>query len=135
MHNSIRVLCTIITCYTKLIFLSCALRALACPTCWTIHNSVCVFWSKASHWKFVLLPTLKLRLLKLEKDPAWFYLREGQPIDASQKKWTTGASHLTLSLETSTNLNGTPSSNGMTSGLWRCVELQDVSVEVKNLKI
>jgi hypothetical protein len=80
-------------------------------------------------------PTLKLRLLKLEKDPAWFYLREGQPIDASQKKWTTGASHLTLSLETSTNLNGTPSSNGMTSGLWRCVELQDVSVEVKNLKI
>ena len=80
-------------------------------------------------------PTLKLRLLKLEKDPAWFYLWEGQPIDASQKKWTTGASHLTLSLETSTNLNGTPSSNGMTSGLWRCVELQDVSVEVKNLKI
>jgi len=96
----------------------------------TFHNVFAGARLRIENLFFSESPTLKLRLLKLEKDPACFYLWEGQPIDASQKKWTTGASHLTLSLETSTNLNGTPSSNGMSSGSWRCIELQDASVEV-----
>ncbi|KAF3453529.1 hypothetical protein FNV43_RR03969 [Rhamnella rubrinervis] len=75
-------------------------------------------------------PLLKLKLLNLEKDPACFCLWEGQPVDASQKKWTTGASHLSLSLETCTGLIGLQNSLDWTSGLWRCVELKDGCVEV-----
>lgn len=75
-------------------------------------------------------PSLKLRLLKLEKDPACFCLWPGQPIDASQKKWTVGASHLSLSLETSLRSTGKLNSHGLPSGLWRCVELKDASIEV-----
>ncbi|BBH01914.1 hypothetical protein Prudu_012322 [Prunus dulcis] len=75
-------------------------------------------------------PSLKLRLLNLEKDPACFCLWEGQPVDASQKKWTTGASHLSLSLETCTKSAGHQSSLDQNSGLWRCVELKDACVEV-----
>ncbi|POO00472.1 UHRF1-binding protein 1-like [Trema orientale] len=75
-------------------------------------------------------PSLKLKLLNLEKDPACFCLWEGQPVDASQKKWTTGASDLSLSLETSTGLTGFQSSLNCASGLWRCVELKDARIEV-----
>ncbi|WCJ31296.1 hypothetical protein M5689_012801 [Euphorbia peplus] len=75
-------------------------------------------------------PSLKLRLLNLEKDPACFCLWKGQPIDASQKKWTAGASHVDLSLETSSCSFRQLSSSGSTSGYWRCVELKDASVEV-----
>ncbi|EOY12594.1 Uncharacterized protein TCM_031110 isoform 1 [Theobroma cacao] len=75
-------------------------------------------------------PSLKLKLLNLEKDPACFSLWEGQPIDASQKKWTAGASQLSLSLETASSLLGLQSSLGCSSGLWRCVELKDASIEV-----
>ncbi|CAK7338352.1 unnamed protein product [Dovyalis caffra] len=96
----------------------------------TVHNAFAGARLHIENLFFSESPTLKLRLLNLEKDPACFCLWEGQPIDASQKKWTTGASHLTLSLETSSSLNGTLSSNGMTSGSWRCVELLDASVEV-----
>ncbi|KAH9803349.1 Chorein N domain-containing protein [Citrus sinensis] len=72
-------------------------------------------------------PSLKLRLLHLEKDPACFCLWEDQPIDASQRKWTAGASHLSLSLETCTSITGSQNSN---SGLWKCVELKDACIEV-----
>ncbi|OAY28562.1 uncharacterized protein LOC110600696 isoform X2 [Manihot esculenta] len=75
-------------------------------------------------------PSLKLRLLKLEKDPACFCLWPGQPIDASQKKWTVGASHLGLSLETSLRSTEKLNSHGLPSGLWTCVELKDASIEV-----
>ncbi|PQQ16205.1 uncharacterized protein Pyn_17041 [Prunus yedoensis var. nudiflora] len=75
-------------------------------------------------------PSLKLRFLNLEKDPACFCLWEGQPFDASQKKWTTRASHLSLSLETCTKSAGLQSSLDQNSGLWRCVELKDACVEV-----
>ncbi|XWS27897.1 hypothetical protein CRYUN_Cryun25bG0019500 [Craigia yunnanensis] len=75
-------------------------------------------------------PSLKLKLLNLEKDPACFSLWDGQPIDASLKKWTAGASQLTLSLETTASLTGLQSSLGWSSGLWRCVELKDASIEV-----
>ncbi|XVF04000.1 hypothetical protein REPUB_Repub05bG0042600 [Reevesia pubescens] len=75
-------------------------------------------------------PSLKLKLLNLEKDPACFSLWHGQPIDASLKKWTSGASQLSLSLETTASLTGLHSSLGWSSGLWRCVELKDASIEV-----
>ncbi|KAG5235642.1 UHRF1-binding protein [Salix suchowensis] len=97
---------------------------------WTVHNAFAGARLHIENLFFSESPKLKLRLLNLEKDAACFCLWDGQPIDASQKKWTTGASHLTLSLETSSSLNGMLNSNGMTSGSWRCVELQNASVEV-----
>jgi len=75
-------------------------------------------------------PSLKLRLLNLEKDPACFCLWEDQPVDASLKKWTTKASLLSLSLETCTGLSGLQNSLDWSSGLWRCVELKDTCIEV-----
>ncbi|CAL1384539.1 unnamed protein product [Linum trigynum] len=75
-------------------------------------------------------PSLKLRLLNLEKDPACFSLWPGQPIDASQKKWTAGASCLSLYLETTATLSELPKPDELTSELWRCVELKGGSVEV-----
>ncbi|CAJ1978727.1 unnamed protein product [Sphenostylis stenocarpa] len=79
---------------------------------------------------FLDSPSLKLRILNLEKDPACFCLWKDQPIDASQKKWTAGASQLTLSLEASTDKLGQQSSLGWTSGLWRCVDLIGARIEV-----
>lgn len=75
-------------------------------------------------------PSLQVKLLNVEKDPACFCLWEGQPIDASQKKWTTGAAHLSLSLETPTGLSGLQNCHNRAFGLWRCVELNDACVEV-----
>ncbi|XP_050367986.1 uncharacterized protein LOC126786257 [Argentina anserina] len=75
-------------------------------------------------------PSLKLKLLNLEKDPACFCLWEDQPVDASQKKWTTRSSHISLSLETCTESDGLKKSVGGTSGLWRCIELKDACIEV-----
>uniref|UniRef100_A0A0R0HEH9 Uncharacterized protein n=1 Tax=Glycine max TaxID=3847 RepID=A0A0R0HEH9_SOYBN len=79
---------------------------------------------------FLDSPSLKLKILNLEKDPACFCLWEDQPIDASQKKWTAGVSQLTLSLEASTGKLGHQNSLGWTAGLWRCVNLRDASIEV-----
>ncbi|EOA33082.1 hypothetical protein CARUB_v10016419mg [Capsella rubella] len=79
---------------------------------------------------FAESPTLKVRLLNLEKDPACFCLWPGQPIDASQKKWTAGASHFSLALETSPNSTERQSSRGPEMGLWNCVEGKDMSIEV-----
>jgi hypothetical protein len=79
---------------------------------------------------FAESPTLKVRLLNLEKDPACFCLWPGQPIDASQKKWTAGASHFSLALETSPNSTQLQSPRGPEMGLWNCVEGKDVSIEV-----
>ncbi|CAJ1956800.1 unnamed protein product [Sphenostylis stenocarpa] len=79
---------------------------------------------------FLNSPLLKLRMLNLEKDPACFSLWEGQPIDASQEKWTARASQLTLSLEACTDGPGSQNSLGQTTGLWRCVDLKDVCIEV-----
>ncbi|KAF5184457.1 AAA+ ATPase domain-containing protein [Thalictrum thalictroides] len=74
-------------------------------------------------------PALKLRLLNLDKDPACFCLWEDQPVDASQKKWTTRASKLSLSLETCSSLKESQSNLDWSEGLWRCVELNEVSIE------
>ena len=60
--------------------------------------------------------TLKVRLLNLEKDPACFSLWPGQPIDASQKKWTAGVSHFSLALETSPNSSEPQNSPGLEMG-------------------
>uniref|UniRef100_A0A7N0V5U2 Chorein N-terminal domain-containing protein n=2 Tax=Kalanchoe fedtschenkoi TaxID=63787 RepID=A0A7N0V5U2_KALFE len=75
-------------------------------------------------------PTLKFRILKLEKDPGCFLLWESQPADASQNKWTVGASHITLSLETSGGFSRVQSSLQSSGGLWKCVELKDPCIEV-----
>ncbi|WVZ00751.1 hypothetical protein V8G54_026820 [Vigna mungo] len=69
-------------------------------------------------------------MLNLEKDPACFSLWEGQPIDASQEKWTARASQLTLSLEAYIDGPGCQNSLGQTAGLWRCVDLKDACIEV-----
>ncbi|KAA8526938.1 hypothetical protein F0562_008833 [Nyssa sinensis] len=79
---------------------------------------------------FLESPSIKLKLLNLEKDPACFCLWEDQPIDASQKKWTIGASLLDLSLETCNGSTGVQNSLISSSGLWRCVELKDACIEV-----
>ncbi|KAL3508536.1 hypothetical protein ACH5RR_027937 [Cinchona calisaya] len=68
-------------------------------------------------------PSLELGLLNLEKDPACFCLWEGQPIDASQKKWTSGATLISLSLETSSD------SARVSPGLWRCVDIKGACLE------
>lgn len=74
-------------------------------------------------------PSLKLSILNLDKDPACFCLWENQPIDASQKKLTVGASLITLSLETCKSLVGRSTSR-VESGLWKCVEMKDMCLEV-----
>ncbi|XP_038904052.1 uncharacterized protein LOC120090451 isoform X2 [Benincasa hispida] len=74
-------------------------------------------------------PSLNLRLLNLDKDPACFLLWEGQPVDASQKKWATSVSQISLSLETYDKVSGSKSSDAILA-LLRCVELTDVSIEV-----
>ncbi|XP_031738234.1 uncharacterized protein LOC101210396 isoform X2 [Cucumis sativus] len=74
-------------------------------------------------------PSLNLRLLNLDKDPACFLLWEGQPVDASQKKWATSVSQISLSLETYNKVSGSKRSDAILA-LLRCVELTDVSIEV-----
>ncbi|KAI8026374.1 hypothetical protein LOK49_LG02G01014 [Camellia lanceoleosa] len=73
-------------------------------------------------------PSLKLKLLNLEKDPACFCLWEDQPIDSSQRKWTVGASLISLSLEIRNDSTGLLSSLNTSSSCW-CVELKDARVE------
>ncbi|KAJ8542939.1 hypothetical protein K7X08_005462 [Anisodus acutangulus] len=75
-------------------------------------------------------PTLKLGLLNLEKDPACFCLWKDQPIDGSQKKWSAGASVISLSLQTCNDATGLQNSLALSSNLWRCVELKGACLEV-----
>ncbi|CAN4104077.1 unnamed protein product [Withania somnifera] len=63
-------------------------------------------------------PTLRLGLLNLEKDPACF------------KKWTAGASVISLSLQTCNDATGLQNSLALSSNLWRCVELKGACLEV-----
>ncbi|WVZ87258.1 hypothetical protein U9M48_033927 [Paspalum notatum var. saurae] len=72
-------------------------------------------------------PSAKCPLLNLDRDPACFLLWEYQPVDASQMKWATRASHLSLSLETSSTSNGQKVVKD--SNLWRCIELDDLRFE------
>ncbi|XP_030932287.1 uncharacterized protein LOC115958064 [Quercus lobata] len=102
----------------------------ACNKDSNIHSSFSGARLYIKNLLFSESPSLKLRMLNLEKDPACFCLWEGQTIDASQKKWTTKASQLSLSLETSSDLSRLQNSLDWGSGLWRSVELEDVCIEV-----
>ncbi|XP_074311019.1 uncharacterized protein LOC141646917 isoform X1 [Silene latifolia] len=75
-------------------------------------------------------PSLRLSMLELEKDPACFCLWHGQPIDAGQKKWSAGASALTLSLEKTPKVDGKLNSSDSTSRSWRCVDMKKACIEV-----
>ncbi|MED6196273.1 hypothetical protein PIB30_045921 [Stylosanthes scabra] len=81
-------------------------------------------------FSYIDSPSMKLRILKLDKDPACFCLWEGQPIDASQRKWSAGVSQLTISLEACTGPPARQNSLGWTAGLWRCIDLKGVWIEV-----
>ncbi|XP_071697173.1 uncharacterized protein [Rutidosis leptorrhynchoides] len=74
-------------------------------------------------------PSLRLKLLNLDKDPACFCLWKGQPIDASQKKWTSGASLINMSLETC-DPNRVNEPHSHSTELWKCVEMKGVCIQV-----
>ncbi|KAL4554897.1 hypothetical protein LXL04_037506 [Taraxacum kok-saghyz] len=74
-------------------------------------------------------PSLRLKLLHLEKDPACFSFWKGQPIDSSQKKSTAGASLINLSLlsHSTTGIGDSDSDSGFG---FQCVEVKDACVQV-----
>lgn len=74
-------------------------------------------------------PSLKCSLLNLDKDPVCFSFWPYQPIDASQKKWTTQASYISLSLETYNELSAQKKHSDFSLDLWTCVEVQDMCFE------
>ena len=74
-------------------------------------------------------PSLRLGLLRLEKDPACFCLWDDQPIDAGLKKWSAGASYFSLSLETSNDANGLKNSSDRIFS-WKCAEIKETCIEV-----
>jgi len=78
---------------------------------------------------FCQSPSAKCSLLNLDRDPACFLLWEYQPVDASQMKWATRASHLSLSLETSNTSNGQRAARDSSANLWKCIELDDIRFE------
>jgi hypothetical protein len=78
---------------------------------------------------FCQSPSAKCPLLNLDRDPACFLLWEYQPVDASQMKWATRASHLSLSLETSCASNGQRAARDSSANLWKCIELDDIRFE------
>eukprot|EP00250_Pteridium_aquilinum_P021537 c25158_g2_i1 orf=3038-6676(+) len=80
---------------------------------------------------FVQSPSLSLKNLELEKDPACLMLWPGQPIDASQRRWVMRAMHLSVALETGNHdpANGHPELD-WSFGLWRCIEMKEPCIEV-----
>ncbi|CAN6277009.1 unnamed protein product [Urochloa humidicola] len=78
---------------------------------------------------FCQSPSAKCPFLNLDRDPACFLLWEYQPVDASQMKWATRASHLSLSLETSSTSNGQKAVRDSSANLWKCIELDDIRFE------
>lgn len=75
-------------------------------------------------------PALRMTVLELEKDPSCFCLWDDQPIDGSQKKWSAGASYVSLSLEKSDDADVEKNSSDSSLRLWRCVEVKEVCIEV-----
>lgn len=78
---------------------------------------------------FCQSPSAKCTLLNLDRDPACFLLWEYQPVDASQRKWVSRASHLSLSLETSSASNGQRVVRDSSANLWKCIELDEFRFE------
>ncbi|XP_017605641.1 uncharacterized protein LOC108452371 isoform X2 [Gossypium arboreum] len=72
-------------------------------------------------------PSLNLKLLNLEKDPACLSVWDGQPVDASLIKWTAEVSQVSLLLEPTACSTGSPD---WSSDLWKCVEVKDVCIEL-----
>lgn len=80
---------------------------------------------------FVQSPSLSLKTLDLDKDPACFMLWQGQPIDASQRRWVMRATHMSVALETDINEPaGGHSELDWSFGLWRCMEMTEPCMEV-----
>lgn len=80
---------------------------------------------------FVQSPSLSLKTLDLDKDPACFMLWQGQPIDASQRRWVMRAMHLSVALETGINNPASGHSElDWSFGLWRCIEMTEPCIEV-----
>ncbi|KAI5064107.1 hypothetical protein GOP47_0020777 [Adiantum capillus-veneris] len=79
---------------------------------------------------FVQSPSLSLKSLELDKDPACFMLWQGQPIDASQRRWVMRAMHLSVALETDIlDATGGPLESDWSFGLWRCIEMTEPCIE------
>eukprot|EP00262_Sarcandra_glabra_P020397 TRINITY_DN8098_c0_g3_i1.p1 TRINITY_DN8098_c0_g3~~TRINITY_DN8098_c0_g3_i1.p1 ORF type:complete len:374 (+),score=58.55 TRINITY_DN8098_c0_g3_i1:55-1176(+) len=94
-----------------------------------LQSSFCGARLHVENLFFSQSPVLKFRLLNLDKDPACFCFWEDQPVDASQKKWTTRASHLSISLETCSNSTEHQTFSDWSAGLWSCVELHEACFE------
>ena len=80
---------------------------------------------------FIQSPSLNLKTLDLEKDPACFMLWQGQPVDASQRKWVMRAMHMEVALEMGDFdvSNGQPARD-WSSSLWSCVEMSEPCIEM-----
>lgn len=80
---------------------------------------------------FVQSPSLNFKTLELEKDPACFMLWQGQPIDASQRRWVMRAMQMSVALETGNYdaMDG-QCELGLSAGLWRCIEMTEPCIEV-----
>ncbi|KAG8043594.1 hypothetical protein GUJ93_ZPchr0458g22720 [Zizania palustris] len=78
---------------------------------------------------FCQSPSEKCPLLNLDRDPACFLLWGYQPVDASQRKWASRVSRLSLSLETSSTSNGQRTDRASSASLWKCIELDDIRFE------
>lgn len=101
------------------------------PGCWHTDSPV-LFSGARLHVEDLLFTqsaSVKCKLLNLSRDPACFSLWEDQPIDASQRKWTTQVSHLSLSLETCKGSKDYKDEANWSAGLWRCVELHEACFE------
>ncbi|MCO5611961.1 hypothetical protein L7F22_066221 [Adiantum nelumboides] len=79
---------------------------------------------------FVQSPSLSLKSLELDKDPACFMLWQGQAIDASQRRWVMRALHLSVALETDIlDATGGALESDWSSDLWRCIEMAEPCIE------
>eukprot|EP00850_Spirogloea_muscicola_P005400 SM000024S07862 [mRNA] locus=s24:978272:985570:+ [translate_table: standard] len=65
-------------------------------------------------------PSLRFRLLQVEKDAACFSLWPDQPVNTSSMRISMSAGHVTFALE----------SEGHDSSLWRCVEADEWAAEI-----
>ncbi|KAG0482770.1 hypothetical protein HPP92_010854 [Vanilla planifolia] len=96
-----------------------------------LHSHAC-FSSARLHIEnlyFLQSPSVRCKLLNLDKDPACFSFWDYQPVDASQKKWMARAEQLILSLETlniSTELAVSAKSSSL---LWKCIEVHEACFE------
>ncbi|GBG85324.1 hypothetical protein CBR_g39891 [Chara braunii] len=75
-------------------------------------------------------PSLKYRVLQMDKDAACYLFWEGQPADNSQWRFAITAVSISAALETGRCDDLGSNVGERTSGLWRCLEVQNPCVEV-----